>query len=178
MATASDRAAADALAAEIRSAYRRGAVAVGFSPDNVVAMLGFGVAASLLGWAPKTDAQRRLEANLKDLGGRIRRWEVVFRSWAERGQRDDGSSYSWERWTQYAREDLARQLRELLNETVSESLFLRFGREVVLKTAEDANKALNPFAWPAWAKAAAVAGAVVVTLAVVYPYAAPVLRRV
>jgi hypothetical protein len=173
---AANRAAADALVSEIRDAFRKGSLAVGFSPDNIAAMLAFGPAAVFFDWA-KTDAQRRLENALKALGGRITRWETVYRSWAERGQRDDGSPYSWPRWSAYAREDLAREIKDLLATSVNESLFLRFVTEVVIKTGEDVMKPFTPQRWPTWVKVAVVGGAGVVVLAILYPYAAPLLPR-
>ncbi|KFA86702.1 hypothetical protein [Archangium violaceum] len=177
MTPAAQKAAADALVSEIRGKYREGALAVGFSPDNVAQFLLLGPAAFFV---PQTDAQRRLEAALKSLGERITRWEKVYRSWAERGQRDDGSSYTWDRWTRYAREDLARETKDLLGTVVSESLFFRFTEEVVVKTAADTVEVVatvaNPLAWPTWAKVTAGAAGVVVVLFVVRPYVAPLLR--
>jgi len=170
---AAQKAAADALVSDIRGKYREGALAVGFSPDNVAQFLLLGPAAFFV---PQTDAQRRLEAALKSLGERITRWQTVYRSWAERGQRDDGSAYNWERWTRYAREDLAREIKDVLKTSVSESLFLRFADEVVVESAKDAAAVVNPFAWPTWAKVAAGVAAGVVVLVVVRPYVSPLLR--
>ena len=173
MTPASQKAAADALAEEMQAKFREGALAVGFSLDNIARFLLLPGVGPIL---PKTDAQRRLEASLSSLGARISRWERVYRSWAERGTNDDGKPYTWEKWTAYAREDLAREVRELLGTAVSESLFLRFTSEVVVQSVQDTARVVNPLAWPTWAKVAAGATAAVVVLAVLRPYLTPVLR--
>jgi hypothetical protein len=168
---------ADALASEIRRAYREGALVVGFSPANIAQFLLLGPAALVV---PQTDAQRRLESALKSLGERITRWERVYRSWAKKGKRDDGSAYDWDKWQAYAREDLARETKDLLGTVVADAVFIRFATEVAAKTATDTVEVVatvaNPLAWPTWAKVTAVVAGGLVALVVVRPYVSPLLR--
>lgn len=117
------------------------------------------------GEAPQQDANRANIAQLKTL---IDTWATVYRRWAETGKRDDGTGYSWDRWTQYGQQDLASAAAVYAKCAVDGSPFNAM-KAAVKQTIDDA----NPFNWPWWVKG----GIAAVVLGVGFLYLRPYLPR-
>jgi hypothetical protein len=172
------------LVEEVRAAYRRGAVRVGLSLDNVASLLALaplGPLGGLLTPLVASQAQQDLEKQLRQLAQDIAKWSGKYLSWARAGRREDGSTYSWALWQSYKDTYLSPFLERLLQETVSSSVVLRFAAEVVGETATEAldvaATVAQPWKWPTWAKVAVPAVGLLVALAIVAPYVTPLLPR-
>jgi hypothetical protein len=147
METPAQKAAADAAVQKIERAYRDGSALMGAAGPNDFAA-----------------------ANLRALGPRIERWRTVYRRWAGDGHRDDGSAYSWARWSDFGRELMSA---------------IRLQSGVLLSNiawpTDAIDRALDQFRnlplpnladpWPWWVKAGIGAAVVVGVLAVLSPYA-------
>ena len=126
-------------------------------------------------WGGDAASQAAGLANLRELGPRVERWATVLRTWAERGARDDGTSYTPARWYEHGRE-LSDAMAAHGAGVVDASLLAVVG-ETVRATADELGDAAavmaNPLKWPLELKVAA--GLVLAVL--LAPYAGALVRR-
>lgn len=170
--------AADRLASEVRAAFLRGAARLDFKQADAEQMLSLGLKAQLsASWMPTTEARRRNEELMRRLGGNIGRWTTVYRGWAERGTRDDGTAYTWAKWEAYGREDLAPDVEKTTGLALSQELWTRFRREVVEQSATDLADVALPSRWPVGVQVLAGAAVLGVAAFVLRPYVVPFLPR-
>lgn len=162
------------LVSEVRAAFISGAGQLGFSLADAEEMLKHGPAAAL-SWAWPSEQQRRVEALLKQLGGDVARWANVQRGWAERGLRDDGSLFNWEKWQARGR-DLAKDLEKHTGQLVGEAVFTLFKAQVIDATVRQVGDIALPWRWSPGAKLAVGVAALVVAAVALRPYVAPFLR--
>ncbi|MFN7132857.1 MAG: hypothetical protein ACK4N5_12315, partial [Myxococcales bacterium] len=105
MTTPEDRKRADAAVAELERAYKSGLVRIGFTPEAAALLLLLGPAAALAGTMLfKSSQQLSVEKAFRDMQPQLQKWKSTYRVWADAGKRDDGSVYTWERWSQVGRE--------------------------------------------------------------------------
>jgi len=132
-ATSAERAQMDSATSEVRRVYALANAKVGGS--------------SFLGglFGGDADAQAAARANLRDLGERIDRWASLYRPWADRGQRDDGSEYSAARYLELG-QDFASAAATHAQASWDASLFAvvaNTATQTAEDVAEDVGKAVD-----------------------------------
>jgi hypothetical protein len=81
--------AADKAVMGLRAAFLTGAAKIGISTGGFWSWV-FGV----------TNEQDQIVHSYQALGKQIERWATTLKGWAVKGQRDDGTAYSWQNWTE------------------------------------------------------------------------------
>lgn len=157
---------ADSLVDRVARQLTLGAVQLGCAPEVAgeviaeVATLGLWPDT----WSFLSSAQAAAIHNLKSDFLLFAKWRDTYRRWAEDGHRDDGSSFTWQRWADLADtigDDVATQAG-----VAWEGSGVVVAAETVGATAE---QLASPSLWPTWLKVAAAAAVVGVLLVVAGP---------
>lgn len=80
--------------------------------------------------------QKAALANVRELKARIDTWSDARRVWAEHGRRDDGSSYTWDRWFAEGK-DYADAIRTHTQASYDGGFFTGVVAPTVKQTASD-----------------------------------------
>lgn len=146
---------ADKLADNLDWQYISGGIKIGLAPDRLKGYLGLG----LLGWLfGPSDNQLSIEHNYGLLGGYIKEWSSTRRGWAEAGMRDDGSAYTWEKWT-WEGTEYAKAIPDYIKMSWDYSSVVQFAEMVVQDAKDYANLLVrvgavikDPSTMPDWIK--------------------------
>jgi hypothetical protein len=150
---------ADALVSQVQGQLLKGAAEIGCAPE--VALYAFEQWITLGLWPDSLSSlSAGQQAAIHNLGTDYRdfeKWSTTWRGWAENGQRDDGSPYSWEKWATFA-DDIGTDAETQTGVAWSGSPIVA-GAESVPATVQ---QVVTPSLWPSWLK-----GGVAVVVALV-----------
>jgi len=113
------------------------------------------------GWFQPPEAASIRKAFL-DMGVLLEKWAGTYRTWAVRGQRDEGSAYDVQRFLDFGRKDIGDAVEKISAEAYDRSLFA-----AVKHAAAETGGTLNPLNWPLGVKLAVGAGVAVVLVVAV-----------